>query len=262
MTKTIKLMESQYKRLTDSQWEAVSQSLPTERKRLHSLRVVADAVFYVLRAGNQWRNLPEGFPKWELVYYYFRKWQTDGTLERLNFSLNIRERTRQGREASPSLMSVDSQSVKAAPFVSEETGVDGNKKINGRKRHVITDTLGLVWGVVVHSANKADGALARRVVEPLRGYLHRMEKILADAAYEKVFMEWVSENLLGVELEISSKPPGPEGFVPVKWRWVTERAFGMFNFFRRLDKDHEKTPQSAESWVLWHNCQIILNRLA
>lgn len=255
-------MESQYKRLTDSQWEVVSQSLPIERKRKHSLRVIVDAIFYMLRVGGQWRNLPTtGLLKWELVYYYFRKWQSDGTLERLNFSLNTRERERQGKEGSPSLLSIDSQSVKVAPFVSEETGVDGNKKINGRKRHVITDTLGLVWGVVVHSANKADGAMAGRVVGPLRGYLHRMEKILADAAYEKEFMEWVSENLLGVELGISSKPPGTEGFVPVRWRWVTERAFGMFSFFRRLDKDREKTPRSAESWVLWHNCQIILNRL-
>ncbi|WP_187261751.1 IS5 family transposase [Pontibacter beigongshangensis] len=255
-------MESQYKRLTDSQWEVVSKSLPTARKRKHSLRVIVDAIFYMLRVGGQWRNLPEEmFPKWELVYYYFRKWQEDGTLEKLNWALNRRERDRLGKEASPSLLSIDTQSVKVAPFVGEETGVDGNKKVNGRKRHVITDTLGLIWGVVVHSANKADGALAERVVAPLRGYLHRMETILADAAYEKVFMEWVNENLLGVELEISSKPPASEGFVPVKWRWVTERAFGIFNFFRRLDKDREKTPESAQSWVLWHNCQVILNRI-
>jgi len=204
----------------------------------------------------------EGFPKWQLVYYYFRKWKVNGTLEKLNWSLNMKEWERRGKQESPSLMSIDSQSVKIAPFVREETGIDGNKKINGRKRHVITDTLGLVWGVVVHSANQADGAMAERVVAPLRGYLYRMEKILADAAYEKVFMNWVSENLLGVELEISSKPPDSEGFVPVKWRWVTERAFGMFNFFRRLNKDHEKTTESAESWVLWQNCQVIINRLA
>lgn len=92
--------------------------------------------------------------------------------------------------------------------------------------------------------------------------MHRMEKILADDAYKKVFMSWVSENLLGVDLEISSKPPGSEGFVPVKWRWVSERTFGTFNFFRRLDKDYEKTTESSEAWVLWQNCQIILNRLA
>ena len=256
-------MQSQYRRLTDSQWDIVKESLPVHRKRKHSLRVIADAIFWCLRLGNQWRNLPtELFPKWQLVYYYFSRWKADGTLERLNFSLNQRERKRAGKEASPSLLSIDSQSVKVAPFISEETGVDGNKKIKGRKRHVVTDTLGLVWGVVVHAANRADGAVAERVVDPLRGYLHRMGKILADAAYEKQFMGWVSENLLGVELEISSRPPGSEGFVPVKWRWVSERTFGLFNFSRRLDKDHEKTTESAEAWVLWHNCQLILNRNA
>ena len=256
-------MQSQYKRLTDSQWEVIKEYLPEQRKRKHSLREILDAIFWCLRVGNQWRNLPvECFPKWQLVYYYFRTWKTDDTLEKLNWQLNKLERKRQQKEETPSLLSIDTQSTKVAPFVSEQTGVDGNKKINGRKRHVITDTLGLVWGVVVHGANCNDGALAQQVVAPLRGYLHRMETILADAAYEKVFMNWVSENLLGVELQISSKPPGTEGFVPVKWRWVTERAFGLFNFFRRLDKDHEKTPQSAESWVLWHNCQIILNRIS
>ena len=221
-----------------------------------------DGIFWCLRVGSQWRHLPAaGFPKWQLVYYYFRKWKADGTLEKLNWSLNIKERQRQGKEASPGLLSIDSQSVKTAPFISEQTRVDGNKKINGRKRHVITDSLGLVWGVVAAGANRADGTMAERVVAPLRGYLHKMETILADAAYEKVFKQWLSQNLMGVELQISSKPAGTEGFVPVKWRWVTERAFGMFNFFRRLGKDYEKTTQSAESWVLWHNCQIILNRL-
>jgi len=137
----------------------------------------------------------------------------------------------------PSLLSIDSQSVKVAPFVGQATGVDGNKKLNGRKRHVITDTLGLIWGVVVHAANLADGTMAQRVVDPLLGYLDRMKKILADEAYEKVLREWVTSNLMGVELEISANPPHTQGFVPVQWRWVSERSFGMFNFFRRLDKD-------------------------
>lgn len=255
-------MQSCYQRLTDSQWEIIKESLPVQRKRQHSLRYIVDAIFWYLRLGSQWRNLPDSFPKWELVYYYFRKWQADGTLERLNWRLNIRERKRVGKEDSPSLLCIDSQSIKVAPFVSEQTGIDGNKKVNGRKRHVITDTLGLVWGVVVHAANQADGATAERVVAPLRGYLHRMQKILADAAYEKVFVDWVTENLLGVEVEITSKPPEAEGFVPVKWRWVAERTFGLFNFFRRLDKDHEKTTHSAEAWVLWQNCQLILNRVS
>jgi len=256
-------MESQYKRLTDSQWAIIKEVLPVERKRKYNLRVMVDAIFWVLRLGSQWRNLPEElFPKWQLVYYYFRKWQADGTLEKLNWQLNRQARKRQGKAATPSLMCIDSQSIKVAPFVCEQTGTDGNKKIHGRKRHIITDTLGLVWGVVVHAAHLTDGTMAQRVVDPLRGYLHRMKKILADAAYEKVFSEWVTSNMLGVELEISSKPPSSTGFVPVKWRWVGERTFGSFNFFRRLDKDHEKTTASAQAWVLWQNCQVVLNRLS
>ncbi len=254
-------MQSCYQRLTDWQWEVIKEFLPVQRKRKHSLREIVDAILWCLRVGNQWRNLPTSFPQWQLVYYYFRQWQGDGTLEKLNGHLNICERKRRQKEDSPSLWCIDSQSIKIAPFVSQQTGIDGNKQVNGRKRHVITDTLGLVWGVVVHAANLADGTTAERVVAPLRGYLHRMAKILADEAYRKVFQQWVAENLLGVELEISSKPPETEGFVPVKWRWVGERTFGWFHFFRRLDKDHEKTTQSAEAWVLWQNCQLILNRV-
>ena len=254
-------MQSHYKRLTDPQWEIIKEYLPTQRKRIYSLRSVVDAIFWYLRLGAQWRNLPDNFPDWRSVYYYFRKWKSEGTLENLNLALNRLERERKGKESTPAMFCIDSQSIKAAPFVKEEKGIDGNKKINGRKRHVITDTLGIVWGVVVHAANKHDGAMAERVITPLQGYMHRMRKILADDAYKKRFMNWVSENLLGVELEFSSKPPGPDGFVPVKWRWVSERTFGSLNFFRRLDKDHEKTTESSEAWILWQNCQIILNRL-
>ena len=254
-------MQSHYTRLTDSQWVNIVEYLSNHRKRKHDLRDIVDAILWYLRLGGQWRNLPENYPPWQSVYYYFRKWKRDGSLDRLNEGLNRKERTRQGKEESPSLLSIDSQSIKAAPFVSKEKGIDGNKKINGRKRHIITDTLGLVWGVVVHAANQSDGSKAQQVVEPLVGYLHRMKKILADAAYQKVFMNWVNENLLGVELEISSKPPSTQGFVPVKWRWVTEQTFARFNFFRRLDKDYEKTVESAEAWILWQNCQTILLRL-
>ncbi|TVZ26653.1 transposase [Gillisia sp. Hel_I_86] len=254
-------MKSRYTRSTAQQWEIMKKFLPVKIKGHYKLRDIADAILWIFRTGCQWRNLPECFPKWESVYYHFRKWGRDGTLSRLNAGLNMMERKRQGKGATPSMLSIDSQSVKAGPMTSESKGIDGNKKIKGRKRHAITDTLGLVWGVVVGAANQADGAVAERVVEPLLGYLDRMEKILADHAYKKVFMEWVERTVIGLEVEISSCPPSSKGFVPVKWRWVTERTFGIFNFFRRLDKDYEKTPESQEYWVLWQNCQIILNRI-
>lgn len=254
-------MQTQYERLTDSQWENIKEYLPIQRKRKYDLRQVVDSIFWILRIGSQWRNLPECFPPWRSVYYYFQCWKNDGTLQRLNEGLNQKERIRQGKEPTPSMISIDSQSIKVAPFIHQDKGIDGNKRINGRKRHIITDTLGLVWGVVVHATNLHDGAKANQVVEPLISYLHRLKKILADAAYEKIFRDWVYENLLDVELELSSKPPSTKGFVPIKWRWVTEQTFGRFNFLRRLDKDHEKSVQSSEAWVLWHNCQTIIHRL-
>ena len=254
-------MQTHYKRLTASQWENIKEYLPVQRKRKYDLREIVNGILWQLRIGAQWRNIPDNFPPWESIYYYFRKWKKDGTLQKMNEGLNRKERKRQGKDSTPSMLSIDSQSVKLGPFINESRGIDGNKRINGRKRHVVTDTLGLVWGVVVHAANLPDGSMANQVIEPLIGYLDTMKKILADAAYKIEFMDWVAENVLGVEVEISSKPPSVKGFVPVKWRWVTEQTFGRFNFFRRLDKDHERTVQSSEAWVLWHNCQTILYRL-
>lgn len=136
------------------------------------------------------------------------------------------------------------------------------KKINGRKRHALTDRFGLVWAVGVTSANTHDGTVGRQLVEPFLGYLHRLKKIVADMAYKKVFAEWV-DTLPTVELDVSSAPPSSDrGFVPLPIRWVTERTFAHLNCFRRLDKDHEKKPKSQETWILLANCQIILNRIS
>ncbi len=225
-----------------------------------------DCILEILRTGTQWRNLRHPSLRWQIVYYYSRKWRFDGTLERLNSELNKMERKRQGKQQTPSLMRIDSQSVKLAPFMDTERGTDGNKKVTRggpcrRKRHMIVDTLVLCWGVVVHAADMADGQKAHLLVEHCLGYLDRMQKILVDQAYRKTFKDWVESSMAGLEVEIASRPPSSRGFVPVKWRWVGERAFGWLNFFRRHSKDFERTPESAEAWILWANCQIILNRL-
>ena len=254
-------MQTQYEQLTDPQWEVIKEKLPIQRKRKYDLRDIVNAIFWILRTGSQWRNLPDCYPKWQSVYYYFRKWKKDGTLVELNSCLNMMLREQEGRDATPSAVSIDSQSIKKAPFVSEDTGIDGNKRINGRKRHILTDTIGLVWVVVVHAANLQDGVMARRVVNPVLGYLHRLKKVFADMAYRVDFGNWLEQMYTSIELEISSRPPSSQGFVPVKIRWVTEQTFGIFNFQRRLDKDHEKTPNSAEAWIYWANCQRVLNRL-
>lgn len=254
-------MQTSYKRLTDPQWEIIKNYLPIKRKRKYKLRNIVDAILWYLRTGSQWRNLPNDFPPFAIVFYYFRRWKKDGTLENLNIALNKKERRRVRKKPTASMLIIDSQSVKIAPFVCKASGVDGNKKVNGRKRHIITDSLGLIWGVVVHSANEPDGSNAERVVSQIESHLNRAEKILADKAYRHQFVAWMKQNHSRIRVSISRRKKKQKGFVLESWRWLVERAFGMLSFYRRLSKDYEKTPESAEAWVLWHNCQIILNRL-
>ncbi len=254
-------MQTQFSELSDAQWKIIEEILNDQRKRKHNLRAVINGILKLLRTGCQWRNLNHSEQSWQVIYYYFRKWKKDGTLERLNSELNKKERKRQGKSDTPSMLCIDSQSVKSVPFVNKDKGIDGNKLVNGRKRHLIVDTLGLVWGVVVHAADIPDGVKAYLLVEHCLGYLERMKKILVDDAYKNVFLDWVKDTIIGLEVEFASKPPTKKGFVPIKWRWVNERTFGWLNFFRRHSKDFERTVDSAEAWILWANCQIILNRL-
>lgn len=257
---TYVLMQIQFKELSDTLWQYIEDILNEKRKRKHNLREVVNAILSILRTGCQWRNLDKKYPAWQVVYYYFRKWKHNGTLEKLNNQLNMQERTNQGKAETPSMLCIDSQSVKLSPFINMDKGIDGNKKVNGRKRHIIVDTLGLVWGVVVHAADIHDSQKAHLLVEHCLGYLDRMKKIMVDEAYRHGFLQWIQTNILGIELEFASKPPTSRGFVPVKWRWVNERTFSWLNHFRRHSKDYERTTSSAEAWMLWANCQIILNR--
>jgi transposase len=255
-------MATQFNELTDSQWEIISCLFNIQRKRKNSLRSILNAILYITRVGGQWRNLPPSmFPKWQLVYYYFRLWSRDGTIEHMNFILNWQARKAAGRECTPSMCCVDSQSVKLAPMIKEERGLDGNKKINGRKRQALTDTTGLIWAVFVHAANEHDSIMGCELLERTKGYFERLEKILIDAGYKGTFVETAREEY-GIEAEVSSKPPSEKGFIPVKWRWTIERTFGWLNFYRRLSKDYEKTTLSAESWILLANCTIAFQRIA
>ena len=127
-------MVAQFRELSDSQWQVIQEFLPVRRKRRLDLRQVVNAIFWIVRTGTQWRNLDRSYPKWTAVYRYFYIWSNDGTWETINVALNIIERQRQEREPTPSLTCVDSQSVKLAPMIFEDKGLDGNKKVNGRRR--------------------------------------------------------------------------------------------------------------------------------
>ncbi|MEG1523389.1 MAG: IS5 family transposase, partial [Bacteroidales bacterium] len=154
-----------------------------KRKRQHSLKEVLNALFYLLKTGCQWRMLPVDFPNWECVYYYFQKWSRDGTIEEIHEVLRKRLRKKRGCEASPSVGVIDSQSVKVTKISGECRGIDGGKKIKGRKRHIVTDTQGLLLGIEVHAANEHDSRSGFRVLERLKGRFERLKKIYADGGY-------------------------------------------------------------------------------
>ena len=253
-------MVSQFQELTDSQWEVIKDLFPEQKKCKLSLRIVLDAIFWILRTGSQWRNMDSKFPTWSSVYYHFRKWKNDGRFEKMNNMLNEMERIAQERQARPSMVSVDSQSVKIAPLIKQDKGIDGGKKVNGRKRHIITDTLGLVWGVLVTAANLNDGKQGIILFGKIKDQLIRLKKVLADGTYKGSFEDFVKE-VSDAEVEISSRPPTQKGFVPIKFRWTVERSFGWFNFFRRLSKDYEKNVESSVAWIFLANSKIILNRM-
>ena len=253
-------MEKQFEELTDFQWEVIEDLFPEQEICDHSLRTVMNAILWILRTGSQWRNMENKYPPWSAVYHHFRKWKMDGRFEKMNQRLNEMERYSLDREDAPSAVCTDSQSVKISSFISLEVGVDGGKKIKGRKRHIVTDTIGLVLGVVITAANAHDGKVGIKVFGKIKTLLQRVEKVFADGTYKGSFEQFIKE-FLEAEVEISSRPPSEKGFVPVKIRWVAERTFGWFNFFRRLSKDYEKTVESSAAWVLLANSQIILSRM-
>jgi transposase len=251
-------MRGQYLPLTDGQWEAISEYFNLKRKRKASPRSVVDAIRYIPMTGCQWRNLPPNFPKWRAVYYYFDLWEKDGTTGRINMALNMADRKREGKEALPSLICIDSQSVKLSPFICGDRGLDGNKLVNGRKKQMAVDVGGRVFDAVVHAANIHDGQGGIALLAGTVTYGGRLEKILGDASYKGAFAGEAEK--YNLEFECASRPETEKGFVPVPKRWVVERTIGWTNFFRRLVKDYEYTTRLSRSWLFWGNIQIMLNR--
>jgi len=246
--------------LTNSQWEVIKNLLDDHRKRKYSLRDIVNAILKITRTGCQWRNLDEKYPPWESVYYYFRKWQKADIWSELLCQLVRLERLRQGRQAQPSVCAVDSQSVKVAALVSVDKGIDGHKCINGRKRHIAVDILGLPLAFFVSAANKNDGQMGIELFPQLYQTSKRLQLIRTDNAYKGYFTECA--NYCGYVVETTKKPESQKGFVPQTGRWQVERAFGWFNFFRRLSKDYEKTVESSVNFMQIAFIDIILARLA
>jgi transposase len=198
-------MTIQFEQLTDSQWEAISDIFPI-RKRVLDLREVLNALLYITRTGCQWRNLPKEYPKWTAIYYYFERWMSEGIIEKINFRLNSIDRGRESRKASPSLLCVDSQSIKLNPMLEKDRGIDGNKRVNGRKRQYLVDTGGRLCAVVVHAANIADGKGALTLLDRLDSITERLDKFLGDTAYNGIFADAVMKK--GFTYEKSARIAG------------------------------------------------------
>lgn len=230
------------------------------RPREISLRQVVNAILYVLKTGCQWRQLPREFPAWTAVYYYFRNWSRDGTWERLNHTLRSRLRQQVGRHKHPTGACLDSQSVKctAVPGV---RGYDAGKKINGRKRHILVDTLGLLLVVAVTAAGVQDRDGARLLLSNLPGGCKKLRKIWVDGGYAGQLVDWVAERF-ALCLAVVLRPKERKGFVLLPRRWVVERTFGWLNHSRRLSKSYERLTRTDESWIYIAMTRIMLERLA
>lgn len=253
--------------LSDAQWRLIADLIPSIRSNhttggrpaKYERREILNAILYVARTGCQWRLLPHDFPKWKTAYDYFVQWHGQGVFEAINARLRIRVRIRAGRQAQPSAGIIDSQSVKIPANIGH-AGFDGAKKINGRKRHIVTDTMGLLLTVVVHEASISDRTSAIAVLSKARIRFKRLHTIFADQGYTGKLIE-TTHIMLNLTLTIIKRTE-VRVFHILPRRWVVERTFGWFGFYRRLAKDYERYPTHSEAFVYIAMSNIMLHRLA
>ncbi len=253
--------------LTDAEWDVVAPYVNADpaigSPRTVCMRCVVNALLYIYNTGCQWQMLPSDLPNYGTVYYHFRRWTENGTLERMNTDVRRMLRVQYGRDPDPSLAIVDSQSVKTTA-VGGDAGFDAGKQVYGRKRHILVDTLGLLLVIVVTAASVQDASSAPVLTPRLRTQFPRVQKVIADAGYKQQCIDWFARTLGGL-VDVVCRAPHQGGFHVLPKRWIVERSLDPkgtpFNPYRRLSKDYEYYLSSSEAMIYLASIRLMLRRI-
>lgn len=250
--------------LTDRQWDCITDLIPTAktggRPRTVAMRQGRNAMLYVLAGGIQWRLLPTSSPAWKTVYHYFRCGRDDGTWQRIHDTLRAQLRVQAGRHTHPTAGCLDSQSVKASAHCGER-GYDAGKMINGRTRHLLVDTTGLLLIIVVTAASVSDPRGAKRVFARCGGATKKLRRIWVDGTYRGTLLDWVLDHCQWV-LQAVMRTDKDKGCVVLPHRWVVERTFAWLTQCWRLGKEYEVLPKRSEAFISLAMTRLMIRRLA